>query len=165
MVYTHFLSRRLIYTSSFYKKCLKPYQKFCCMKTYLQIMIQTHWTATATPPPILCNHLYSAEGFLKKFVQQTAYKMSPYSYGRMFPQMTGKTGPPSSPLQTIQNMNSSSSNIHHCQHDLRGKPFFSPTGHKENRRECYHDSSVVQLYKSTKLNSIVPGEVSAYRPF
>lgn len=33
------------------------------------------------PSPILCNHLHSAEGFLKKFVQQTAYKMSPNNYG------------------------------------------------------------------------------------
>lgn len=33
------------------------------------------------PSPILCNHLHSAEGFLKKFVQQTAYKMYPNNYG------------------------------------------------------------------------------------
>lgn len=46
-----FSSRRLIYTSSFYKKCLKPYQKFRCMKTYLQIMIQTHLTVTVILPP------------------------------------------------------------------------------------------------------------------
>lgn len=50
------------------------------MKTYLQVMIQNHWTVPFDPkplpfissPPKNVISLHSAEGFLKSFVQQTA---------------------------------------------------------------------------------------------
>lgn len=62
---------------------------------------------------------------------------------------------------------------HRGKNQNRGHFLFFSTGHKEHRRECYHesggpDSSIqsrrFQLYKSTKLRSTVPGEVPAYRP-
>lgn len=79
------------------------------MKTYLQIMIQTHWTATVTLPPILCNHLHSAEGFLKKVCAtnsvQNVSKQLRNDRGHAFPQMTGMTDPPSPlpPKSTLTN--------------------------------------------------------------
>lgn len=45
------------------------------MKTYLQVMIQNHWTVPLDHPPppfYFVTSLHSAEGFLKSFVQQTA---------------------------------------------------------------------------------------------
>lgn len=61
---------------------LKHYQKvvFCCMKMYLQVRIENHWTVppdeppppSVSPPPKRVFSLHSAEGVLKKFVQQTA---------------------------------------------------------------------------------------------
>lgn len=47
------------------------------MKTYLQVMIQNHWTVPLDHLPFFSpsppkNSLHSAEGFLKSFVQQTA---------------------------------------------------------------------------------------------
>ncbi len=139
------------------------------------------------PSPILCNHLHSAEGFLKKFVQQTAYKMSPNSYGitgTHVSSKTGMTGPPSSPspeintykpykkwtVQVIYIMSTWS----HRGNQNRGLFFPQVTKSTDGNVIviCYgcggpdsiHLESAVQLYKSTKLRSTVPGEVPVYRP-
>lgn len=50
------------------------------MKMYLQVRIENHWTVppdeppppSVSPPPKRVFSLHSAEGVLKKFVQQTA---------------------------------------------------------------------------------------------
>lgn len=116
----------------------------------------------------------------KKFVQQTAYKMSPNNYG-----MTGDMrflkwqewqtlllpSPQNQHLQIIQNMNSSSSNIHHVNMISKGGTkievivfHWSWRGQTGMlpwvwRTRFVHKESALQLYESTKLKSTVP----AYR--
>lgn len=39
-------------------------KSFCCMKTYLQVTIQNHWTVPLNPPPPLFNFFPSQERYL-----------------------------------------------------------------------------------------------------